>query len=99
MTSGLVRAAGGAVFVIALAYGICVTPTRARADEQALHLAAAPEDFARFGLGKEIQVREDGRRTPQSSVYFEWWYFDGLLDDGTIVVVWFGECPILGYSG
>jgi hypothetical protein len=96
MTSGLVRAAGGAVFVIALAYGICVTPTRARADEQALHLAAAPEDFARFGLGKEIQVREDGRRTPQSSVYFEWWYFDGLLDDGTIVVVWFGDNWLYG---
>jgi len=56
-----------------------------------LHLAAAPEDFKALGIGKEIEVREDGRRTPQSSDYFEWWYFDGLLDDGTVVVVLFGD--------
>ena len=96
MKSGWLRVTGGTIFVIAWAYGICVTPTPARADEQALHLAAAPEDFARFGLGKEIQVREDGRRTPQSPVYFEWWYFDGLLDDGTVVVVWFGDNWLYG---
>ena len=31
-----------------------------------LHLAAAPEDFKALGVGKEIEVREDGRRTPRS---------------------------------
>ena len=96
MKLGWVRVAGGTVCAIALAYALCAPPSRARADEQALHLAAAPEDFAHFGLGKAIEVREDGRRTPQTPKYFEWWYFDGLLDDGTIVVVWFGDNWLYG---
>lgn len=35
--------------------------------------------------------REDGRRSPANEQHYEWWYFDGLLDDGSIVVVWFGD--------
>ena len=96
MKLGWIRLTRGTICAIALTYASCVAPSHARADEQALHLAAAPEDFAHFGLGKEIHVREDGRRTPQSSDYFEWWYFDGLLDDGTVVVVWFGDNWLYG---
>jgi hypothetical protein len=81
---------------LAVAYVLCATPSAAYANEQNLHLATAPEDFARLGLGKAIKVREDGRRTPQSSDTFEWWYFDGLLDDGTVVVVWFGDNWLYG---
>ena len=36
----------------------------------------------------------DARRI--ASDYFEWWYFDGLLDDGTVVVVWFGDNWLYG---
>src|SRR5216684_3514868 len=61
-----------------------------------LHLSAGPEDFKALGIGKEIEAREDGRRTPQSSDYFEWWYFDGLFDDGTVFVVWFGDNWLYG---
>ena len=93
---GWVRVAGGTVCAIALAYALSVSAPRARADGQALHLAAAPEDFAHFGLGNAIEAREDGRRTPQTPEYFEWWYFDGLLDDGTVVVVWFGDNWLYG---
>src|SRR5882672_7312251 len=77
-----------ALVALALTCGACAAPPSGAAQ---LHIAAAPEDFKALGLGKEIEVREDGRRTPQSSQYFEWWYFDGLLDDGTVVVVWFGD--------
>lgn len=61
----------------------------ARATE--LRLAAKPKDFEALRIGHEIWVREDGRRTPRSSKHFEWWYFDCLLDDGTVVVVWFAD--------
>lgn len=79
---------GIALGALAVAWGSCA---QAISDDAKLHLAAAPEDFKALGIGKEIEVREDGRRTPKSSDYFEWWYFDGLLDDGTVVVVWFGD--------
>jgi hypothetical protein len=93
---GYRRAIERRIGALAIACALCATLSAAHANEQNLHLAAAPEDFARLGLGKEIKVREDGRRTPQSSDYFEWWYFDGLLDDGTVVVVWFGDNWLYG---
>jgi hypothetical protein len=63
----------------------------ATSDDQKLHPATTPADFAALGLGQTIAVREDGRRTQASADTFEWRYFDGLLDDGTVVVVWFGD--------
>jgi hypothetical protein len=93
---GYRRAIGRKIGVLAMAYALCATPSATHASEQNLHLATAPEDFARRGLGEAIKAPEDGRRTPQSSDYFEWWYFDGLLDDGTIVVVWFGDNWLYG---
>jgi len=68
----------------------------ALSDDAKLHLLAAPADFSSLGLGKQVEVREDGRRTPSSSQYFEWWYFDALLDDGTVVVVWLGDNWLYG---
>ncbi len=87
------RLAGVALGALAMA---CSSHAAPISDDAALHLAAAPEDFKALGVGKEIEVREDGRRTPKSPEYFEWWYFDGLLDDGTVVVVWFGDNWLYG---
>jgi CrtC N-terminal lipocalin domain len=82
----LMGAAAGAIVV-----GLASYAEAASSDDQKLRLATAPADFADLGLGSKIAIREDGRRTTPSADTFEWWYFDGLLDDGTVVVVWFGD--------
>jgi hypothetical protein len=87
------RLVGVALGALAAACGSCTAPI---SNDAKLHLAAALEDFKALGIGKEIEVREDGRRTPQSSDYFEWWYFDGLFDDGSVFVVWFGDNWLYG---
>jgi hypothetical protein len=86
----LVGVALGALAVVCSSYAAPIS------NDAKLHLAAAPEDFKALTIGNEIGVREDGRRTPQSSEYFEWWYFDGLFDDGTVFVVWFGDNWLYG---
>ena len=87
------RLVGVALGAVAVAFGSCEAPA---SNDAKLHPAAAPEDFKAPGVGKEIEVREDGRSTPKSSDYFEWWYFDGLFDDGTVFVVWFGDNWLYG---
>jgi len=79
------------VAVGAIAVGLASCAAAAPTGDPKLHLATTSADFAALGIGQKIAVREDGRRTPQTADTFEWWYFDGLLDDGTVVVVWFGD--------
>jgi hypothetical protein len=87
----LVGAAAGSIAV-----GLASQGAAAPSGDQVLHLATTPADFAALGLGQTIAMREDGRRTKSSADTFEWWYFDGLLDDGTVVVVWFGDNWMFG---
>jgi hypothetical protein len=94
MNSRWVRFMGGAVW--AMAVGFASFAGAASFGDQNLHLATTPADFAALGIGQQIAVREDGRRTPRSPDTFEWWYFDGLLDDGTVLVVWFGDNWLYG---
>jgi hypothetical protein len=79
------------IAVGAMAVGLVLRAEAASSEHQRLHVAAAPTDYATLGIGQKIAIWEDGRRTPKSADTFEWWYFDGLLDDGTVVVVWFGD--------
>jgi hypothetical protein len=89
MNSRWARFVSIAVGAIAVGLASCaVTPS---SEDQKLHVAATPADFAALGIGQKVAIWEDGRRTPKSANTFEWWYFDGLLDDGTVVVVWFGD--------
>jgi hypothetical protein len=86
---GVAVAAMAAMAAIEL--GLVLRAEAASSEDQRLHVAAAPTDYAALGIGQKIAIWEDGRRTPKSGDTFEWWYFDGLLDDGTVVVVWFGD--------
>jgi hypothetical protein len=44
------------------------------------------EDYLRFGVDRlNISASEDGRRLELASENFEWWYFDAILEDKTIV--------------
>jgi hypothetical protein len=79
------------VAVAAIAMHLASYAEAASSGDQKLHVASAPADFAALGIGQKVAIWEDGRRTPKSADTFEWWYFDGLLDDGTVVVVWFGD--------
>ena len=79
------------VAVGAMAVVLVLRAEAVSSEDQRLHVAAAPADYATLGIGQKIAIWEDGRRTPKSAETFEWWYFDGLLDDGTVVVVWFGD--------
>src|SRR5258708_8806549 len=88
VTSSGARLVALALGALAAASGSSAAPI---SNDAKLHLATAPEDFKALGIGQQIVVREDGRRTPRSADHFEWWYFDGLLDDGTVVVIWFGD--------
>lgn len=56
-----------------------------------------PQDFERLGLSEEVQPAEDGRHTLGEGDEYEWWYLDALLDDGTVVVVWFGDNWLPGH--
>ena len=57
-------------------------------------LAGLPEDYARLGLTEEIQPWEDGVRTTGKRGEYEWWYFDGRLDDGSSLVIVFFTAPM-----
>jgi hypothetical protein len=84
------------VAVGALAGSLAACAVAPLSGDQKLHVAATPADYATLHLAQTIAIWEDGRRTPSSADTFEWWYFDGLLDDGTVVVVWFGDNWLYG---
>lgn len=49
-----------------------------------------PEDYKRLGVNPDtIEVWEDGRRSESGKGFWEWWYFDTVLDDSTKVVIQF----------
>lgn len=70
----------------------CASPPIPADSPRALRIMDADADYVALGLSKDgVAAWEDGRRTPRSKECFEWWYFDGLLDDGTVIVAWLGD--------
>lgn len=57
-------------------------------------LADRPADYQKLGLKKEIAQWEDGHRTNGKFGEYEWWYFDGKMDDGSSLVIVFYTQPV-----
>lgn len=48
------------------------------------------EDYRKLGINPDrIEMWEEQRRTDDSKGTWEWWYFDGIMDDGMKVVIQF----------
>lgn len=53
-------------------------------------LMTKPEEYEQLGINPDkIELWEDGRRIKNEKGWWEWWYFDSILDDGTRAVVQF----------
>jgi hypothetical protein len=61
------------VAVGAMAVGLVLRAEAASSEDQRLHVAAMPADYAALGISQEIAIWEDGRRTPKSADTFEHW--------------------------
>lgn len=65
-------------------------------------LADSERDYQRLGLGKHIELWEDSHRTNGKFGEYEWWYFDGKMDDGSNLVIVYYTQPVtaiaLGYA-
>ena len=57
-------------------------------------LRSNTEDYKALGMTPEIQPWEDGVRTTGVKGEYEWWYFDGKLDDGSSLVIVFFTAPM-----
>lgn len=59
------------------------------------YLAMSDEDFARLNQKRgEVEKWEDGVRTSGKFGEYEWWYFDGKMDDGSSLVVIYFTAPV-----
>ena len=51
------------------------------------------------GLGESVALWEDGQRCDTGPGFFEWWYFDARLEDGSTAVVVFSTKPFTERTG
>ena len=82
-----------AITILQLVLVGCATGSDFKGRPADFHVRSAPEDFAALGLHPtDVAKWEDGRRLKKvGGDNYEWWYFDGMLDDGTIIVAIMGE--------
>ena len=62
--------------------------------QKVARLASLPMDYQKLGLKKEIVPWEDGHRTNGKFGEYEWWYFDGRMDDGSSLVIVYYSQPV-----
>ncbi len=61
--------------------------------------AASDEELAQLGITEVVETWEDGFRTDTGRDFFEWWYFDAHLDDGSTAVIVFITKEIMERKG
>ena len=64
------------------------------AKQKTARLAKLPMDYQKLGLKKEIALWEDGHRSNGKFGEYEWWYFDGRMDDGSSLVIVYYSQPV-----
>ncbi|MEY8435272.1 lipocalin-like domain-containing protein [Streptococcus hyointestinalis] len=58
----------------------------------AVRLMNQAADYEKLGVNPDhIEVWEDSKRVSSQADFWEWWYFDAILEDGTAVVIQFLE--------
>ncbi|MCK5811676.1 MAG: hypothetical protein KAG94_02145 [Clostridiales bacterium] len=57
------------------------------------------DDLKKLGITDSVKLFEDGFRTNTGRGFFEWWYFDASLDDGTTIVIVYMTKSIMEYKG
>ena len=58
-----------------------------------------PDEMVRLGITAAVTPDEDGFRTDRGKGFFEWWYFDAHLDDGSTVVIVYMTKSMIEYKG
>ena len=62
--------------------------------QKVARLASLPMDYQKLGLKKEVALWEDSHRTNGKFGEYEWWYFDGRMDDGSSLVINYYTQPV-----
>ena len=62
--------------------------------QKVARLASLPMDYQKLCLKKEVALWEDGHRTNGKFGEYEWWYFDGKMDDGSSLVIVYYTQPV-----
>ncbi len=62
-------------------------------------LTTSDEELVQLGITEVVELWEDGFRTDIGRGFFEWWYFDAHLDDGSTVVIVYMTKSIMEYKG
>lgn len=62
--------------------------------QKVARLASSQMDYQKLKLQKEVTLWEDGHRTNGKFGEYEWWYFDGKMEDGSNLVIVYYTQPV-----
>jgi hypothetical protein len=80
-----------------LIFFACLNVCYGQSGKATAAMETSPAAYKKLGLsGSVVEPWEDGMRTTGGRGTYEWWYFDGSLDDGSsLVIVFYTKAPIM----